>query len=332
MKPRILAGFTSALVVLLFSASPSAVPPYGPWGAPVNLGGVVNSTGGDFFPAISKDGLSLYFAAQSCPSNGFCRPGFGGWDIYVTQRPSLDEPWGPPQNLGSDVNTSSDEVSPDLSRDGHRLFFASNRPGGFGGNDIYMARRRDKRDDFAWQAPINLGDGVNSATNDAGPSIFEDDANDTATLYFDSNRPEGFGPFTDDTVHNGNDIYASVLQPNGAFGSATLVSELSTPAADRSPAIRRDGLEILITSNRSDGRIGLLDLWVATRESIYEPWSTPTNLGSVINGPNQQAGAALSFDGHTLYFQASALSHPGFGNYDLFAATRSKLTMSQKGK
>jgi hypothetical protein len=126
-------------------------------------------------------------------------------------------------------------------------------------------------------------------------------------------------------VHNGNDIYVSALEADGTFGPAAIVPELSTPYADRSPAVRKDGLEMIISSNRPDGRLGVIDLWVATRATIDAAWSAPVNLGALINGPNQQAGAALSFEGATLYFQASALSHPGFGNYDLFAATRDKL-------
>lgn len=330
MNRQVFVAGVSTLLVL--SATPSAVPPYGPWSVPLNLGSTVNSSAAEFFPSISKDGLSLYFSAQSCPAATACRPGFGGWDIYVTQRGELDEPWGNPQNVGPAVNTEYDEVSPDLSRDGHRLFFASNRPEGFGGNDIYIAHRHDKRDDFSWQRAENLGGGVNSTANDAGPAVFEDDITGAVMLYFDSNRPEGPGPYTEDVVHNGNDIYVSVLQGDGRFASGVLVTELSGPFIDRSPAIRRDGLEMFIHSDRPDGRVGLVDLWVATRDSVFEPWSAPVNLGPGINGPNQQAGAALSFDGTALYFQASRLSHPGFGSYDLFVVTRSKVKGEESEK
>lgn len=329
MKVRLCVAVGSVLLLLLYplSSSPTAVPPYGAWSEPVNLGAPVNSAGGEFFPTISKDGLSLFFTAQSCPGptpSTPCRPGAGGWDIYLSERANVGEPWGAPQNLGPTVNTSADEVAPYLSQDGHRLFFASNREGGYGGNDIYVARRSRKDDNLAWQPPVNLG-AVNGAGNDSGPALFEDESG-TTTLYFESNRPgEGLGPFTDDIVHNGNDIYTSTLQPDGTFGPAALVVELSTPYGDRRPAIRRDGLEIIFSSNRPDGLIGVLDLWSATRDSTSAAWSTPVNLGPVINGPNQQAGAALSFDATTLYFQASPLSHPGLGAYDLFVSTRSKL-------
>src|SRR5687767_1104771 len=75
-------------------------------------------------PAISKDGLSLYFAAARVPG------GFGGEDIYVSQRETRDAEWGPAINLGPTINTAASEMVPAFSRDGHLMFFASNRLGG----------------------------------------------------------------------------------------------------------------------------------------------------------------------------------------------------------
>ncbi len=312
-----------------FSAAALASPPDDPpqfsgWSAPVNLGATVNSPTGDFFPFISRDGLSLYFTSATCGSNPFpgCRPGFGGWDIYVSQRTSVDEPWGPVQNLGPNINTPYNEGAPSLSADGHLMYFASDRPGGFGGNDIYVSRRHNKRDDFGWQPPENLGSGVNSNANEASPEIFEDETTGVITLYFDSNRVGGPGPFTDDGNGNGNDIYASILQPDETFGPATLIAELSTPFLDRQPTIRRDGLEMFLASNRP-GTLGGLDLWVSTRASTSDPWSTPVNLGSVVNSVGPDAGPALSFDGTTLCFQSNRPG--GLGAFDLYVTTRTKL-------
>jgi hypothetical protein len=304
---------------------------YTPWSTPVSLGTNVNTDQAEFFSTISKDGLSLYFTGKAGCFQGVCRSSYGGWDLFVTRRDSLDATWGVPENLGPTINTTADEVGPALSPDGHRLYFASNRAGGFGGNDLYVARRHNKRDDFGWQPADNLGPGVNSGSNDASPAIFEDDATGEITLYFDSNRPEGPGPYTEDSVHNGNDIWVSVLQPDETFGPATQILELNTTAAERRPAIRRDGLEMILTSNRP-GCLGALDLWMTTRPTTADPWSTLVNLGSEINGPHaggtaslaQAAGAAFSFDGMSLYFQASKHALPGFGNYDLFVTTRSK--------
>src|SRR5207302_2975819 len=98
------------------------------------------------------------------------------------------------------------------------------------------------------------------------------------------------------------DIWASTLHADGTFGPAVLVTELSTLYLDRKPAIRRDGLEIIFSSNRPGSSSTLLDLWVATRVGAAEPWSTPTPLlsetGPVggVNAVANDAGSALSFD------------------------------------
>jgi hypothetical protein len=277
------------------------------WSPPVNPGPPINTTLAEQEPFISKDGLSLYFQCNNCLG------GLGGIDIWVAQRISRDDPWGTPRNLGSTINTEFNDLPSAVSNDGHRLYFNSLRPGGFGGNDLYVARRHDKRDDFAWQNPVNLGSGVNSDANEFQAVPFEDDVTGTITLYFTSNRAGGLGA---------EDIYASTLRPDQTFGPAVLVVELSTPFIDQQTAIRRDGLEMILASNRS-GTLGGSDLWVATRASTSDPWSTPRNLGSVINGAATDGAPALSFDGTELYFFSNRPG--GLGGFDVYVSTRGKL-------
>src|SRR2546429_89155 len=136
-------------------------PQFSDWSAPVNLGPPVNTAFVDQGASISKNGLSLYFQCRDCPGN-VAGSLVGSSDIYVSQRASVDAPWGPPQPLGPNINTTSDEGAERLSRDGHLLFFNSTRPDGFGGSDLYVSRRRDKRDDFAWGPAVNLGAAVNT--------------------------------------------------------------------------------------------------------------------------------------------------------------------------
>src|SRR5207249_570379 len=203
-------------------------PTWGPWSTPINLGPLVNSPADDNRPAISKDGLSLYITSGRMG-------GFGGLDIWVSQRATVDDPWGPPQNLGSTVNSSSNDVAPAFSPAGHRMYFHSLRPGGCGLADIYVSRRRDTRDDFAWGPPEDLGCVVNTPYVNAGPTIFEDETTGTTTLYFTvQNNPPG--------SDQGFDIYASTRTGDeGAFGAPVLVPELSSPFRDTRTAIRRDG-------------------------------------------------------------------------------------------
>lgn len=290
-------------------------PRYSDWSAPVNLGPAVNSKLADMNPAASKGGRSLYFARGGSP---------GTFDIWVSQRADANDPWGPAQDVGPAVNSDGGDNSPALSPDGHRLFFNSTRPGGFGGQDLCVARRRDKRDDFGWSAPVNLGRAVNTGANEVQMALVEHDATGRITLYFASNRPGGLGD---------NDIYASTIFPDGTLGPPVLVAELSTSADDTPGDIRPDGLEMFIASDRP-GTLGGQDLWVAVRASPAEPWSTPVNLGPVINTTFNEGGAALSHDGTTLYFHSTAnlpgATGPCFGDlgpcvFDVYVTTRSKL-------
>jgi Tol biopolymer transport system component len=279
------------------------------WSEPVNLGAGVNSAFEEFLPELSKNGRSLYFASN--------RPGpFGGEDLWVSRRAGPDDPWGPADNLGTAINGPFNERSPALSRDGHLIFFASNRPGGMGGFDIWVSWRAHTHDDFGWQPPVNLGSGVNSAAGDFGASYFENDELGIPTLFFASSRP-GIG---------GIDIYRSELTANGSFGPATVIGELSTPANDFRPTIRFDGLELIFDSSRPPppevAGTGLRDLWVSTRSSPWVPWSVPQHLGNIVNGPFNDSLAALSGDGSSLVFTSDRPE--GFGGSDLYQTSRAR--------
>jgi len=289
-------------------------PRFSGWSTPVNLGLPVNTSFIQQGVSISKNGLSLYFQCGNCPGN------IGGADIFVSQRASVGDPWGPPQPLGPTINTVANEQAPRQSRDGHRLFFNSDRPNGFGGHDLHVARRRDTHDDFAWEPAVNLGAGVNTIMDDLQADPFEDDQAGTDILYFASG-PGGSG---------GTDIYASVLLPDGTYAPRALVPELNSSSIDRTPSIRRDGLEMFLASDRP-GTLGAIDLWVATRAKTSDPWSAPVNLGPVVNTTQIEARPALPFDGTTLYFQSTCpgavvcASDATSCVFDLWVTTRSKL-------
>ncbi len=280
---------------------------YSDWSPPVNLGAAINSASNDQDAAISKDGLSLYFASD--------RPGgIGGFDMYVSQRASVDDPWGSPVNLGPTVNTVFDEGNAAFSRDEHLMFFQSKRPGGFRGIDIWVSQREHTHDDLDWQPAVNLGAGVNSTADDNGPSYFANEEDGLPQLYFGSNRPAALG---------GANIYLSEQMGDGSFGSAVLVPDLSSPLNENRPTIRHDGLEIFFHSNRAGSIGAALDLWVATRESTLDAWSTPVNLGDTINTEFQENQAYLSSDNQTLLFTSNRPG--GFGGVDLYMSTRTKL-------
>jgi hypothetical protein len=302
----------AAPLVCLSLAQGTAAQQFSAWSAPVNLGATINSGPNNQHPAISRNGLSLYYSSDRSGT-------FGKLDIWVSQRPSLEDSWGTPQNLGPNINSSGNDLAPAFTPDGHWMYFHSDRPGGCGPtgtSDLYVSHRKDKTDDFGWEPAENLGCVINSIYNDAGPTFFEDEELDITLLYFTSARPAppGGGDF---------DIYASTLQPDGTWGPGVFVPELSSPFRDTRTTIRKDGLEMIISSGRPGG-VGSEDIWVSTRTTTADLWSTPVNLGNVVNSTFFDGAPVLSRDAKTLYFFSERPSP--FGNKrDLYVTTRNRL-------
>jgi Tol biopolymer transport system component len=266
----------------------------------------VNTEFSEVGPGISKNGRSLYFGSD--------RPGgFGGFDLWVSQRASTEDAWGPPINLGPTINTVAEELVPAFSRDGHWMFFNSSRVGGYGGLDVWASFRRHVHDDFGWTTPINLGAVINTAGLDAGASYLpiDDQSIDNGLLFFGTDRPGGTGMV---------DLYVSRNSPGAGFGPLVPLSELNTPFSEQRPSIRFDGLEIFFYSNRPGGN-GATDLWVASRETLSQVWNSPANLGPVVNGSSTDFHPSIASDGRALYFASGRAG--GIGLTDLYVTTRS---------
>ena len=215
-------------------------------------------------------------------------------------------------NLGPNVNRSGLEASPTVSADGHLLFFSSDRPGGYGSNDIYVARRADKSDDLGWGPAVNLGPDVNTPAFEAGGFYLQSAEEGPANFYFVR------GP---NTV--ALDIYIASVNTDGeAGGPASLVAELSNqdPAVtDAHPSLRADGREVYFYSNRA-WTLGASDLWRSTRQSVHDPWSTPENLGAPLSSTANDIHPSLTHDPRTLIFASTRAG--GLGGSDIWMSTR----------
>jgi prepilin-type processing-associated H-X9-DG protein len=218
------------------------------WGPPENLGPAVNSSKEDSCPCLSADGLTLYFCSN--------RPnGYGYTDIYTTTRTTRNTPWGPPMNLGPNLNSSAYDYVPWITTDGIELYFASSRAGGYGEADIYVARRPTTNDQ--WGDPVNLGPTVNFAYFDGHLSLsadglllfFADDA-----LY--TPRPGGYG---------GGDMWMS-RRANPAAPWQTPVNlgpTVNGSASDFHPRVSPDGRTLYFATLR-DRNVSTLDSWQAS--------------------------------------------------------------------
>lgn len=269
-----------------------------------------NTTSQDGCPAPSPEGLALYMASNRTG-------GQGGLDIWVSRRESADDPWGEPTNLGEPINTAADEFCPTPLRDNHSLLFVSTKAGGCGGSDIYISREHVNQ---GWQPPTHLGCGVNSAADEASPSLVEYDGG-RRELYFSSTRIGGFAAEGFGATSGDSDIYVSEVGRDGTLAAPALAAGLNTALNDFRPNVRRDGLEIFFDSNRPGG-LGGLDVWSAVRESASDAWSLPVNAGPNVNSSANESRPFLSWGGTTLYFGTTRSGVEGAA--DIFIATRVK--------
>jgi len=249
-------------------------------------------------PFVAPDDRTFFIASNR--NTGY------GLDIYMSTRESADAPWGTPVNLGAPVNSTANDFCPTMTRDGHTLYFVSTRAVGVqgvdwcGGGDIYVTRRRD---DGTWDAPQNLGCEVNSAADEFSPfPINEPGAG--PMLYFSSTRP-GYGA--------GGNLYRAESH-GGAFADPQLVPGVNSLVDDGQPNLRRDALELFFYSARG----GHNDIYVSTRASVRDDWSTPAPVAAANSGASETR-PSLSWDGSRLYFGTTRE-----GSNDVWVVARSR--------
>ncbi|MBF8290663.1 MAG: Tol-Pal system beta propeller repeat protein TolB [Chloroflexi bacterium] len=143
------------------------------WSTPANLGCAVNSAVGEAGPSLfeAADGTYLYFSS--------------GPDIY-SSRQQADGSFGPREAVTALNSASYADLRPNVRKDGLEIVFDSNRPGGVGMADLWIATRESTAD--AWSAPVNVGPNVNTVDNETRGSF----SRDGSTLYFGrAPGPEG---------------------------------------------------------------------------------------------------------------------------------------------
>jgi len=307
MRNRTMLALLAGLIVLAVLAAAAKAMHASSWGQAQKIDEIagnsseLNTTFQDGCPIQSPDGRSLYLASN--------RPRFAGdtrtdLDIWVAHRTSKKAPWGAPVNLGEPVNSTADDFCPTPIR-GKGLFFVSRKTTAesCGLGDIYFTRQHQG----GWREPTHLAcapEGPNSALDEQGPSYVK--AKRHALLYFSSSSATVPG-----------DIYVSERR-DGSFGPASPVVELNSAGNDIQPNVRRDGREVVFSSNRP-GTLGAQDIWVSTRRHLHDAWSEPVNLGEAINTAVSESRPSLSRDALTLLFGRA----PGpEGSGDIFVSTR----------
>ncbi len=150
------------------------------WGTPHNMGANINTEGWESQPTISADGNTLYFSSSRSG-------GFGGFDIWKSER-NYYGTWGLSVNLGDQINTAGNEISPFIHPDNETLYFSSDGWVGMGGKDLFFSR---KSSSGKWNKPINLGYPINTAGDESSLIVTADGAKGL----FASNSLKGFGGY-----------------------------------------------------------------------------------------------------------------------------------------
>lgn len=281
---------------------------YQGWGYPRSL--EVNTYDAECFPWVSGNGKYLLFA--SINFNGPPRQGHqGNWDIYRSEWDTVDQCWGEPQNLGSNINsplderapccnatcdtlyfhrkglgpnfnifrstwngsnwtpaeslgiplnTPANEEHPALSADGMRLYFTSDREGGYGGKDIWVAYWSGG----SWDSVANIGPPVNTLNEETRP--FE--SYDCLRLYFTNQHGD---PRLEGSYGGAGDIYVSAWDGSGWGQVSLIAAPVNNDLLACSPYETPDGNEIYFGSEAWEGSIGDEDLWVAKKNTLFPP-------------------------------------------------------------
>ena len=201
--------------------------------------------------SLSADLQTLYYAAE------YAEQGYGRYDIYKVQRNPFG--WSTPKNLGQKINSDYWDSAPSIAPDGNSIYFASNRPDGFGGIDIYVAYKNEKG---FWEEALNLGPSINTKGDDQTPFIHADNQ----SLYFSSNGHPGFG---------GSDIYVARKKIDGNWTTpVNLGYPINTYDNEGSIGVASNGAIAYIASDRADSR-GELDIYkitLAEKTRAYQTW------------------------------------------------------------
>ena len=227
------------------------------WETAQPLRGSLNTPQSEGAMMISQDGNWLVFTGCYRPDS------YGGCDLYISYK--TKEGWSAAKNLGNRINSDQWESQPCLSPDKRELYFASRRPGGFGGSDIYVSRLQDNGQ---WSDPENLGPGINSSADEQCPFIHADNQ----TLYFTSSYWPGYGD---------DDLFLVRKLADGRWSAPkNLGYPINTIDREGTLFITADGKTAYYASERKDS-YGGLDLYSFELNPSNRPFETRWVTGKV---------------------------------------------------
>jgi outer membrane protein OmpA-like peptidoglycan-associated protein/tetratricopeptide (TPR) repeat protein len=275
-----------------------------------NLGSGVNTQYPEYTPLIPKDTSFMVFTSRREGSVGNKKD----WqdDMYfedIYQAKPSNNTWGASQSLN--VNKKFHDAAAEISSDGKTLFLYRDDPKTKG--DLYVTNFDAATNQ--WAEPKKLNSNINTKHQETALAL----STDGNTMYFTSDRPGGTG---------GLDIYMSKKESNGDWGPATnLGSPINTAYDDDAPFLSFDG-KTLYFSSKGHNNMGGYDIFKS--EQNGDKWSEPKNMGTPINGADDDVHLVLTEDNKTGYYVSADES--GYGDKDIYTLTAPRLSLLKLDK
>ncbi len=275
-----------------------------------NLGGNINSAGPDYTPLIPSDTSFMVFTSRR-PENVGKRVDYSDneyfEDVYMSE--NKNGKFGKAQNI-SNLNKKYHDAAAALSSDGNLLLIYRDNTKTKG--DLYQSKRNSKKDMFP--EPKKMNKNINSKFQETAACITPDGN----TMYFASDRPGGMG---------GLDIYVVKKEGNDWGVPKNMGAPINTSFDDDSPFLTNDGKTFYFSSKGHD-TMGGFDIFRSSKEG--DTFGQPENLGTPINGPEDDAHLVLTDDGK-MGFYVSA-EEGGMGDKDIYRLSAPKRTMVKLDK
>ena len=255
---------------------------------PISMGDSINTDNDEYWPSLSIDGNTLIYSVLLLDSTQRTITGSFAHqeDFFISEK--VNGTWAKGKALGYPINTPGNEGALKISADGNTVVYtACNRSDGYGRCDIYFAHKTTT----GWTRAINAGKTINSSYSEKQPCL----SADANTLYFSSNRPEGFGEM---------DIWYSELDNQGNWGEPiNMGPTINTPNDEESPFFHPDNQTFYFSSDGHNG-LGLKDIFYS-RINDSANWLTPINIGFPINTYQDEIGLFIDNTGENAYYSTN---------------------------
>ena len=277
----------------------------GEWMPRYKLDYPINTGYNEGAQCISPDGKYLFYTICNTDfGNGSC-------DLYWSKR--IGNRWSRPRNFDAPVCTKFWESQPSISPDGKTIYFASNRPGGFGKMDIWKTTMTEEG---LFSVPENLGKNINTDGDDSAPFIHADGR----TLYFVSDGHTGMG---------GKDIFFSTLTDTGWTKPTNLGYPINTPADEINILINAAGTTAYFSTDK-EGGYGGQDLYYFALDERLRPTPVTYIKGKVFDENTYEPlhAAIEMIDLNTNEVTTSTFSDPVSGEFLACILTGSNIMMN----